>query len=322
MATRRGTVNPSDGTAGGVFTGSTYAGGVAPGTVTGYIIRADQGIPAGANEALAQLKAVFREWGLDSLAGWAWDQLVQGKSADQIVLDVRNQAAYRTRFAAIIERQAKGLAPISEAEVVQYERQAAQLMRANGMPAGFYDQPADFTRFLSNDVSLSELNSRVTYAKRIAGDDPSVLPEEAKALRDLYGLGDSDLAAYMLDPGRALPLIEKQIAAAANAARARVAGFGDLNVAQAERVSALTSSIEQAAQGFQQLARMRELWNPLPGEAGADQIDNGTLIEAQFGGSADAQAKVSRRQRARQAAFDAQQGDFSKGLGSSSKVGL
>lgn len=274
--------------------------------------------------AKAQLKMLLDQWDLGSLTEWAWGQLSSGVGEDQILLSLRQQQAYKDRFGNTNDARVKaGKQALSETEILAYEKQAAQMLRAAGMPAGFYDQSSDFANMLKNDVSLSELSQRVQWAKKLAVDDPSVLPEEAQAMRDLYGLGNADLAAYILDPQRAAPLIEKQVTAAANAAAARTAGFGSLTAAQAERVSGLTSSVQQAQQGFQQLARIRGLFDPLPGETGADQITTDEAIAAQFGGNAQAQEKLSRRQRARQAAFEATAGDYSRGgLGKASTSAL
>jgi len=282
--------------------------------------RAATGLASGSTSvngnARAQMKLMLDQWGLGDLTDWAWGQIVAGASEDQVLLGIRDQPAYKQRFGNTnAARTKKGLQALSEAEILAYEKQAAQMFRAAGLPPGMFDGPEDFVTYLTGDVSVSELNQRVGFAKQLAAGDPSVLPDEAKALRDLYGLGNADLAAYLLDPTRALPHIERQVGAAEAAAAARRAGFGDLSVGQAERVDALTSSVEQAAQGFSQLARLRELYDPLPGELGAGKIGTETLIEAQFAGNADAQRTVSRRQAARQAAMGAVKGDYSKANG-------
>ena len=263
--------------------------------------------------AQAQLKAVLDKYQLGGLADWAWTQLTSGASQDEILASLRDQSAYKARFAGNDALRAKGLQPLSEAEYLSWEKQAASLMKANGLPAGFYDSPDDFAKMIGSGQSISELNERVQIARTFAVNDPSALPEEAQQFRELYGLGTGDMAAYLLDPEKATPLIARQANAAQNATRAKLAGFGQLTSAQAERVGGLTSSVEQAAQGFQQLARMNELFAPLPGEAGATQITKDDAIAAQFAGDQAAQAKISRRQKARLAEMGAQAGDFGKG---------
>lgn len=277
---------------------------------------------SGQNSAQAELKSVLDDWGLGSLAGWAWDQIISGTSQAEIVSSLRDQQAYKDRFSGNQQRKAAGLQPLSESEYLAWEKQAASMMKAEGLPAGFYDSPADFAGMIGRDTSLSELTKRVQWAKQLAVTDPSVLPEEVQTFRTMYGVKDGDLAAYMLDPTKATPLLERQIRGAATATRARLAGFDPLTATQAERVGALTGSVEQAAQGFQQLAHMRELMSPLPGMAGEAQITTDTQLAAQFAGDQQAQAQISRRQRARTAAFEAAQGDYKQGAGSSTKAAL
>lgn len=282
--------------------------------------RAATGLASGSTgqngSAKAVIKAALDQWQLGSLTDWAWGRIVAGASEDEVLMSIRDTDAYKQRFGNTnAARLKKGLVALSENEILSYEKQAAQMLRAAGLPAGFYDSSTDFAGFLANDVSLSELNSRVQWAKKLAVDDPSVLPEEAKAMRDLYGLGDGDLAAYILDPTKAAALIEKQVRAAANAAAARVAGFSPLSAAQAERISGLTSSTQEAAQGLQQLAHMREVFAPLPGER-ESALSTDTLIEGQFGGNVAAQQEMSRRQRARVAAMESRQGTYATGKAS------
>lgn len=279
---------------------------------------------AGADtSAKAQLKLLLDQWDLGSLADWAWGQLTAGASQEQILLSMKDQEAYKVRFGNTnAARQKAGLGTLSEAEILAYEKQAASMMRAAGLPPGFYDSPSDFADLMKNDVSVSELTQRVQWAKTLASNDPTVLPEDAQAFHDLYGVGKGDLAAYLLDPKRALPLISGQVEAAQTAARARDAGFGSLTAAQAERVAGLTGSVQQAAQGFTQLAHMRELMGALPGEINTPAISVDQQIAGTFAGDATAQDTLSRRQRARQAAFQTSAGDYSKGLGRSTTNAL
>ena len=82
------------------------------------------------------------------------------------------------------------------------------------MPVGFYDSPDDFTNLIANSISASEFKSRVDTAyDALNFADESVVG----ALRDFYNMTTSDMAAYLLDPARALPVLEGRQAAAAGA---------------------------------------------------------------------------------------------------------
>lgn len=270
--------------------------------------------------AKAQLKLALDAWGLGSLVDWAWGQLTSGASQEQVLLSLRDQPTYKQRFAGNEVRAQQGLPPLSEAQYLAYEGQARQMMRAAGLPADLFDSPTDFATYIGKDVSVSELASRVQIAQRYAATDPTVTPEERAAMARLYGAGG--LAAYYLDPERALPALQGQVVAAQSAAAAQLAGFGQLDRGQAERVAGLSSSVQQTQQAFTQLTRQRELMQALPGELGVDTITANQQIDAALGGDAVQQDNISRRGRKRAADFQAQQGDYQVGLGRSTTSAL
>jgi len=246
------------------------------------------------------LQDQLRQWGLDSLVDVVWQQITVDATPEQVVAAIRGTDVYRTRFAAITQRQAAGLPAVSEADVIAYETQARQLMRAHGLPAGFYDQSDDFVRAIAGDVSINELNDRVRLAATAVNDEP---PETRDELERLYGVAPGDLVAYMLDPDRALPLIERRARAAQIAGAARTTGFGVISAEDAERAASLTSSPEQARQGFAQIAGLGELREGIIGERGEARFTDRELINSTFGGDSDVKQRLSRRQRARQAEF-------------------
>src|SRR5690606_5995595 len=77
--------------------------------------------PVESTDGWANLMALLQAYGLEELSGWVREQLISGASPAQIVLDLRNQPAFRRRFAAIFDREAAGLNPISPEEVLAYE---------------------------------------------------------------------------------------------------------------------------------------------------------------------------------------------------------
>lgn len=247
------------------------------------------------------LRSALAQWGLDSIADQVWGNLTESSSADEIVTKIRESDAYKQRFAGNLDRQRQGYTPLSEAEYLAYETQARQLMRANGLPAGFYDQPDDFVRLIGQDVSLNELSSRVTAAKNFAGDTPEAKAEAAR----LYGITDGQLAAYVLDPERALPLIQRQIDAARAAGAAQRVGFDQLSATQAERVASLTDN-PTAALG--QMAGLGELRGGILGESDQSRLTTDQLIAGGLEGNVAVQQQLSRRQRARQARYQQETG--------------
>ena len=272
-------------------------------------------------DAVAYLRELLRGYGLEELADWAYQQVVDGNSPTMIRQLLWEQPAFKRRFKVIFDRRDKGLPAISVDEVLDYERKARQLFQSAGLPPGFYDSPDDFYSFLVNDVSLSELNSRVELARDYIYSTDQIARSEA--LR-LYGLSEGQEIAYVLDRNRALPLIQSQFNAARNSAAAVRAGFGQLTRTEAEQLAAEGVDPNAAVSGFGQLVQSRELFAPLPGqETAEDAITREEQLAAAFGGNAEDQARISRRAERRTAAFG-QGGGFASdregfgGLGSAS----
>ena len=262
-------------------------------------------------DAFAALKETLSAYGLESLTQFAYDALVDGKSEAEIIRDLRTTPEFAARFPAIIERQKAGLPAISPSEYIAYERQAGQLMRAAGLPQGFYDSPSDFTKVLAGDTSLAELQQRIELARDAAYRAPK---ETTDALRSLYGLSDGDLTAIWLDPDVAQPLLEQRFNAAQIAGTATRTGFGNLAASEAEALVRQGVTDSQAAEGFGTLASSRELFGTMPGEADGT-ITRAEQIGAAFSNDAAAKTRIEAKKRKREAEFsgggsvlDSQQG--------------
>ena len=199
-------------------------------------------------DAFAALNSLFSSYGLGSLADTIAGYLKNGYSADTIQILLRETPAYKKRFAANDARVKAGLPALSPAEYLATETSYRQIMRASGLPSGFYDQPTDFQSFLEKDVSPAEIQSRVTAA----ADFVNSAPAEAKALfSQWYTKGD--MIAYALDPKRAEPLVGKSFETAKIGAEAGAQGLGiDQSTAQSIAERGITS--EQASQGFSVIA--------------------------------------------------------------------
>ena len=252
-------------------------------------------------DAVAYLNELLSQYGLGELSGWAYDQVVAGNSPAMVRQLLWEQPAFKKRFKVIFDRRTAGLPAISVDEVLDYERKARQLFQAAGLPPGFYDSPDDFYQFLVNDVSLSELNSRVEIARDfVYRSDPTVRAE----MQRLYGLSEGQEIAYVLDRTRALPIIQSQFLAAQNAGVARRSGYGQLTLTEAERLSALGIDPSRAEQGFGALVASRQLFGALPGmENSEDAITRDEQLGAAFGGDAAARERLERRSESRVAAF-------------------
>lgn len=274
---------------------STYNTGTSQGT-------ADQ------QNALAYIQTVLDQYGLGGLSQWAWQEIVSGKSESQVLLDMQQTPEFKAAFPEIQQRLDAGLPAISPADVINYRTQARQIMQAAGLPADFYDQPSDFSPFIVGDMSLQELSDRVNLAKTAAYEVPQTVRDH---LANYYGLDEGHLAAAFLDPTRAEPVLARQFAAAQAGGAAATTGFGDITRSQAENLADLGVTASQAQSGFSQLAHMRQLMNPLPGE-NTTGISPDQQMQAEFGGNAAQQDRILAEQRRRLAPF-AGGGSFAQG---------
>ena len=222
-------------------------------------------------------------------------------SGDVILGRIRQTEQYKKRFAGNAQRRAAGYNALSEAEYVSLENSYRQLMRASGLPQGFYDQADDFTQLISGDVSVAELSNRINNGYlAVQQANPQVVTE----MRRLYGVDDSALAAYFLDPAKATPILLRQAQAAQIAGEATIQAQRELTAAQAEQLAVAGVSPEQARAGFQTIAAAEQLFVPLPGTT-EQAITQEEQMAGVFGTSAAAQQRLRQRSRERAAAFEA-----------------
>lgn len=199
-------------------------------------------------DAFMAINALFSDYGLGSLAGKIFEFVKNGYSADTISILLQDTDEYKKRFAANDARRKAGISVLSPAEYLAVENSYRQIMSQSGLPVGFYDSTDDFTKFISGDMSPTELQSRVEMATQATA---LANPEYKQALKQM-GLSDGDLTAYFLDQKRALPFIQKTAATAAIGAEALQRGFA-FDQQYAENLATQGISAEQAAQGYAQI---------------------------------------------------------------------
>ena len=227
----------------------------------------------------------FAKYGLASLGAKVLDLARQGYSEDTITLELQSTPEYQQRFAANAQRIKKGLSVLTPAEYLSNEDAYRQTLRAYGLTQ--FDNDAYVRQFIENDVSPSELSTRVSMAvQRVQNADPAI----ARTLKDYYGIGSADMVAYVLDPNQQLPKIQRQIAAAEIGVAARVQGL-ETGVAVAEQLAAQGITQAEAQKGYATIAdilptaqKLSEIYGTtLPGynQAEAEQEVFNTLASAQ-----------------------------------------
>ena len=263
---------------------------------------ANPAIP-GAKELVQQF---LDQYGLGALGGWAWMTYIGAGGGttgmDAITAELPNQPQFKARFPAYEQLRREGRA-MSINDMLSYEQSARQIFHAAGIPAGFYDQPSDFAKFMLGDVSTSELQQRVQDAQTLVMNSPADVRAQAKTL---FGLDNGHLIAHFLDPNVAEPILQKQVTASQLGAEAQRADLGQLTRQQAMGLAQFGVTQSTGDTGFQKLGLEKGLFQQQVQGEKAIGLDE--QLKATFEGDTTAQLAFQQRQAARLAAFQASSG--------------
>lgn len=240
-------------------------------------------------DAWAYLNELLKSYGVESLSDFAKSEIIGGRSASEIALDMTRQQPFKDRFPAIEAMQKAGLNALTPAQIIQYENSARDLMHAAGLTRGFHDSNAALQDMLVKGISLDELNQRVNKGYGAV----SQMPQDVKNQWYALGFTDGDILAHFLDPDVAEPLLETQTAATQRAADAARAGFGQLTKDEAMGLGEMGISSEQSQTGFNNLVRQKELFSGLPGQTG-EQVARDEQLAAAFKNDTQAQQKIEK----------------------------
>lgn len=266
-----------------------------------------------ATTATEALVAMFQQYGLADLAA-EFAALVADPNLTeaQVLTQVYDLPSYKARFPAMDYLRKTGQV-WTEAQYFQQEAAYKRVLDANNLPAGFYDTPSDFAKWIENSVAPDELNKRIVAAQRIVeSSDPSL----RQAAMDYYGIDTAHAVAYALDPEKAQPLIDKQMRIIEAGAAGNRYGF-NLNLDQATAITTdpLTENLDPVSLR-QRFGQARDLANTDARLSAIDGLDY-TQQDALDAVLRDDQAKqLQSRQRAeREAArFSGTSGFGSKSL--------
>ena len=243
--------------------------------------------------SIAILRGLLGDYGLDSLMNTVIGYVQDGYDPDAVMVLIRQTPEYKQRFPAM-ENLAAKKRTISEASYIEFERNAAQLERLYGLPAGMLGKDA-VTNLLSNEVSANELENRVTLAASAAFQ---AAPEVRNALKDYYNIDSGGLTSYFLDPQRAMPLLNKQYVSAQLGAEAAMQGIG-IDRSMAEMLNERGVSTADAQQGFSQVAGLRSLSSGLGEQVSQNELIKGNLLSDQ-----EAAQSIGRVQKSRTGRFE------------------
>ena len=194
------------------------------------------------------MRARFKQYGLETLATKIEQLAIDGASEATITLQLQETPEYQTRFKANATRLKNNLAVLTPAEYLTTEDSYRQVLRSYGLKQ--FDTDEYVSQFLANDVSPTELTTRVqTAVQRVQNADPAV----SKTLRDYYGIGQADLVAYVLDPATQFEKVKRQVTAAEIGTAARIQGL-ETGVGVAEQLAAQGVTQAEAQKGYATIA--------------------------------------------------------------------
>jgi hypothetical protein len=249
------------------------------------------------------ISAQLSSWGLGSLAGKVSDLIREGLSSDAVTLRLQATDEYKQRFAANAARTAKGLAALSPAEYIAAENSYRQVLQSYGLPATFYDSQDDYRRFLENDLSPTELQDRAKVAQQVW---LSTDQQTKNVWRDWYGLSDGAAIASILDPAKALPIVQTQAEAARAGGIARANG---LTADQGRITRYLDQGIaaDQLAQGFGEIGAVHDVDQAIGRRFGTD-LSQTVEEQSRIEGLASARRAQQSAYASEQALFNARAG--------------
>jgi hypothetical protein len=223
------------------------------------------------------LRAEMDALGLAALVEPLRGLIQKDVSPSEFAVELRQSEAYKNRFIANEGRLKKGLRVLTPGEYLRVEDAYRQTLRTYGLKQ--FDNDQYVRQFIENDISAAELSDRVaTAVQRVQNADPAI----GRTLRDYYGIGQTDLVAYVLDPNQQLQKIQRQVAAAEIGVAARKQGL-EAGVTVAEQLAAQGITQAEAQRGYATIADI------LPTAEKLSQI-YGTTLEGY--GQAEAEQEV------------------------------
>jgi len=224
------------------------------------------------------------------------------EDSNAVLFMLRDTPEFQKRFAANRRRKESGFAELDFATYIGMENAYRETMQAFGLPEGFYNDQKDFEKLIEGDVSLAELTNRIRDGfVKVRDADPAVRQQ----MFELYGVTESDLAAYFIDPERSRPLMmaqdyKKQAAAAGIAARGLEQGGLQLSKEEAESLAGRGVTPEQARAQFTQRRELAGLFEEMGGE---ESLTRQQKLGATFGYDVESQIKLERRRDLRLGEF-------------------
>ena len=262
------------------------------------------------------MMSMLNEYNLGTLADVLKGLIIGGDTDPNLLqLKLQDTQEWKVRFAGNESLKQAGLPVLSVGEYLATERSYAQVMKNYGLPQGFYDDPSDFAKWIGGSVSPNELQQRAqSYADIANREDPAVTAQLAS-----MGMSQGDILAYIMDPSRAMPLVQKKYQTTLLGSAARRAGVTADN-GYLGHLTELGITEQQAAQGYgmigEGLGTMKELGS-IYGEDFNQSDFEGAVFEQNAAATQKQKRLASRERAAFQGSAGVGQGSLSRSSGGS-----
>jgi hypothetical protein len=281
---------------------------------TGKIVKKE--ISKETKDAYALLEAAFKEYGLESLVPVIRGYMEADLGSEQAKLKLKTEPIYKQRFKGNELRVSKGFNALSEVDYLELENDYSETLNSYGLSDYFGVATDAVTRaarqqkmadVIGNNISALEFKDRIkTVVTRVNMSDANVKSE----LKAFYGITDTDLVKYFLNPAEGTDRLKEKVTAAEISAASITQGLGRTSLGTAEELARLGIDRAEALAGYSNIAEYlptAEKLSSIYKEQGIT-YNKTTGEEEEFKGLASAKRKRERLKQAETDTFSASPG--------------
>jgi hypothetical protein len=207
-------------------------------------------------DAYAILEEAFKFYGLDSLVPTIKGYMQQNIGANEAKLKLKSEPAYLDRFDGNTKRVAAGLNALDESTYLELENDYSETLKMYGL-SDYFGVATDAASRLARqkkmaevigaDISAVEFKSRVSTATtRVKNADKNT----KDAFKALYGIGDTELVKFFLDPKQGSEELKIKATAAEISGAAITTGLSGTSLGTAEELARLGVDKAEALTGY------------------------------------------------------------------------
>ena len=245
------------------------------------------------------------------LTSFVSNMVNRGMPVSAVLAQLRMTPEYGIRFPAQKARRELGLAPLSETDYINLETGYRQLAQVAGIDDEFVTG-TDITRLLTNDVSLSEWQSRIILAEEAATTADA---ETIASIKEMYGFTEGDITALYLESDKIKSVVDarRKLTGAGLATRAdKILGTTTARNVKADLGALLERANIQQRELASVLTPISGLTTQLLGE---QEMSGGTLTRGAFNLDPASAGALRRRKEGRVSQFAGQTGPMATSAG-------